>query len=96
MFNSNGFERTSLGRTGKPVRLTLLHYLNVIMFSLDGTNVFLSDRARSLDAPDNGGLSKCSLSNVTVLIGMFNKRTGKPLLGVVGKPFSDSGTEDPV
>ena len=57
---------------------------------LDGTNNYIRGKTPSdvdADADFSDSLERSGLAVVTVLIGVFDRKSGKPLAGVVNQPF---------
>ncbi|UYV76280.1 INPP1 [Cordylochernes scorpioides] len=61
----------------------LLSNIGIWIDPIDGTNEYISGK----DVVDNFGIPLSGLRCVSVLIGVFDTRSGVPLIGVVNQPF---------
>jgi len=64
--------------------------LGIWIDPIDGTNQYITGREGQ---PARDPLQKRGLGVVTVLIGVFNRKTGVPVAGVVNQPFVDYNEE---
>lgn len=62
----------------------------ILFFLLDGTSEFIKGK---VDSEPEGGIYSSGLQCALVLIGVFDIRTGEPVMGVINQPFTEN-TED--
>lgn len=60
------------------------------LFAIDGTNEYVQG---TVSFPDNG-IYPYGIHCVTVLVGVFDRMSGEPLIGVINQPFCHLGDDE--